>query len=80
MMFGGMFMMLFGLIALILVIAVPAALIGVLAWALTRNGNTPRSATTLVPAQMTSQKACTNCGAALQPGWNHCAQCGAPVN
>ena len=80
MMFGGMFMMLFGLLALLLVMAVPAALIGVLAWALTRNGNTPKVVTTLVPTQVTAQKACTNCGAALQPGWKACAQCGAPVN
>jgi hypothetical protein len=80
MMFGGMSMMFFGLLALLLVITVAAALIGVLVWALTRNGNTPKVVNTSVPAQMTSQKACTNCGAALQPGWKHCAQCGAPVN
>jgi predicted amidophosphoribosyltransferase len=47
---------------------------------LTRSGNTPGAATTLVPAQVTFQKACTNCGAALQPGWTYCSQCGAPVN
>lgn len=80
MMFGGMSMMLLGLLGLFLVLAVLAALIGVVVWALTRSGNTPRVVTTLAPAQTASQKACTNCGAALQPGWKHCAQCGAPVN
>ena len=27
-----------------------------------------------------SQRACSNCGASLQAKWQHCPQCGAPVN
>lgn len=39
MMAGGLFMLGFGLIAMLLVIGLPVVLIAVLIWALTRSGN-----------------------------------------
>jgi len=79
MMFGGLLMMSFGLIALVLVIAIPIVLITVLVWAVTKRGQTPPVP---VPAGLGNhpfQRACSHCGAALQTGWTHCPQCGAPV-
>ena len=93
MMSGGMFMFGFGLIAMLLVIGLPVALIVVLIWALTRRGNSsapvlapvhqkrPVLAPALSPVnQSTTQvRACAHCGTALQADWSHCPQCGAQV-
>jgi len=62
MMFGGMFMMGFGLIAILLVIAVPAAFIAVLIWALTRRGNpSVASATIATQTISSSSHTCSHC-------------------
>lgn len=79
MMFGSIFMFGFGLIAMLLVIGLPVALIAVLIWALTRRGNPAVPA--LIPGaqKTTSAPVCSHCGTALQAGWSHCPQCGAIV-
>ena len=79
MMAGGLFMLGFGLIAMLLVIGVPVALIVVLIWALTRRGNS--SLPVFVPVQQNtvSTRTCSHCGTGLQAGWSHCPQCGAIV-
>ncbi len=79
MMSGGLFMMGFGLIAMLLVVAIPIILIGVLVWALTRHPSpvvpTPNAPVTAgIPGNF-----CSHCGAGLQSGWSHCPQCGAPI-
>ncbi len=81
MMFGGMFMMLFGAIALLLLIAIPVVLIVVLLARPKANGFYP-SGSVVPPAQTTnvSTRTCSHCGQALQAGWSHCPNCGAPVN
>jgi zinc-ribbon domain len=79
MMFGSVFMLGFGLIAMLLVIGLPVALIVVLIWALTRRGNS--SLPTFVPVHQNtaSTRSCSHCGTGLQAGWSHCPQCGAQV-
>ena len=79
MMSGGFLMMSLGLIAMLLVVVVPIALIVVLVWAFTRNTN-PSFQRPLTPATAVGvSRFCAHCGAALQNGWSHCPQCGAPV-
>ncbi len=79
MMAGGLFMLGFGLIAMLLVIGLPVALIAVLIWALARRGNSFASAPTPVHQNTASAHTCAHCGAALQADWSHCPQCGALV-
>lgn len=78
MMAGGLFMIGFGLIAMLLVIGLPVALIAVLIWALTRKGNSS-PAHIPVPQKTAPARACSHCGTALQADWSHCPQCGAQV-
>jgi hypothetical protein len=80
MMAGGLFMLGFGVIAMLLFIGLPVALIVILVWiqARRRNSCAPVSA----PAFLSSTAAartCSHCGAALQTGWSHCPQCGTPL-
>jgi hypothetical protein len=79
MMAGGLFMLGFGLIAMLLVIGLPVALIAVLIMALTRRGNF--SVTTPAPVHQStvSARTCSHCGVALQADWSHCPQCGVTV-
>ena len=79
MMSGGLFMMGFGLIAMLMFIGLPVVLIVVLIWALTRRGNS--SVLVSAPSSATTSTAptCSHCGAALQVAWSHCPQCGVQV-
>lgn len=79
MMTGGLFMIGFGLIAMLLVIGLPVALILVLIWALTRRGNSSAAVPAPIFQDNAGTRSCSHCGAALQEGWSHCPQCGAPV-
>lgn len=79
MMFGSVFMLGFGLLAMLLVIGLPVALIVVLVWALARRGNTSVPAPVPVHLSAVSTRACPHCGTTLQAGWSHCPQCGAQV-
>jgi len=79
MMVGSTFMLGFGLLAMLLVIGLPVALIAVLVWALTRHGNSPLPASVPVNQNTASTRACSHCGKALQADWSHCPQCGAQV-
>ncbi len=79
MMFGSTFMLGFGLLAMVLVIGLPVALIAVLIWALTRRGNTSAPAFLNVSQKAAAGQFCSHCGTALQAGWSHCPQCGAQV-
>ncbi|MFA5872962.1 MAG: zinc-ribbon domain-containing protein [Anaerolineales bacterium] len=79
MMAGGLFTLGFGLIAMVLVIGLPVALIVVLIWALTRRGNSSVPAPVPVHQNTASARTCSHCGVALQADWSHCPQCGAPV-
>lgn len=77
MMFGGMFMLGFGLIAMLLVVVIPVGLIVLLVWALTRHGNTSVVAPVSDRSVSPSARTCSHCGAGLEPGWAFCSQCGA---
>ena len=79
MMFGSVFMLGFGLIAMLLVIGLPVTLIVVLIWALTRGGNSSAPAPIHVQQSSTTARACPHCGTALQVNWSHCPQCGAQI-
>jgi zinc-ribbon domain len=79
MMFGSVFMLGFGLIAMLLFIGLPVALIVVLIWALTRAGNFSAPAFTHVNQSAASVRTCPHCGTALKADWSHCPQCGAQV-
>jgi predicted amidophosphoribosyltransferase len=54
-------------------------LIVVLIWALTRHGNSSAAMPAPVLQSTANSRSCSHCGAALQAGWSHCPQCGAPV-
>jgi hypothetical protein len=79
MMFGSTFMLGFGLLAMVLVIGLPIALIVLLVWALTRKGNSSAPAFLNIPQKNGPAHFCSNCGTTLQPGWSNCPQCGAQV-
>ena len=64
-----------GFITMILVFGLPVVLVVALIWGLTKR---PGNASPLL--QPTPARACAHCGAGLQTGWSHCAQCGAPLN
>jgi hypothetical protein len=67
----------FGLIAMLLVIVIPIALIFLLVWAFTQRGNSSVIPPVFVRSVSPSTRTCSHCGAALQPGWTYCSQCGA---
>jgi hypothetical protein len=78
MMFGSVFMLGFGLIAMLLFIGLPVALIVVLVWALTRGGSI--STPVFIPvAHKSTMGVCSHCGTPMQADWSHCPQCGAQV-
>jgi hypothetical protein len=79
MMFGSVFMLGFGLIAMLLVIGLPVALIVVLIWAFTRRENSFISTPGLVHQNNASPRTCLHCGTPLKVDWSHCPQCGAQV-
>jgi hypothetical protein len=79
MMFGGMFMLGFGLIAMLLVIVVPIALISILVWSLTRHSSFPVFAPVPAHSVTSSPRTCSHCGQSMQTDWTHCPQCGASV-
>lgn len=79
MMFGSAFMLGFGMLAMLLVIGLPVALIVVLVWALTRRGNSSSIVLIQAPQKTASLRTCSHCGAALRADWSHCPQCGAQV-
>ena len=79
MMSGGFFMMGVGLIAMLLVVVIPVALVAVLVWAFTRTNN-PSVQLPVTPAPASpGGRFCSHCGAALQSDWSHCPQCGATI-
>jgi len=91
MMMFGMFG--FGLIVLLLLIAIPVLFIWLIVGGsglirrTTQTASGPQVAQpvdTPAPQQNNPAKSisrqCANCGAGLQVGWSHCPQCGAPVN
>ena len=65
-----------GFIMMILVIGLPVVLVVALLWGLTNRA----SVAPPITQQPTAPRACSHCGAGIQTGWSHCAQCGAPVN
>jgi hypothetical protein len=77
MMTGGLFMVGFGLIAMLIVIGTPIALIAVLIWASIHPGISPIPVS--VPQSKASMRTCSHCGTDLQMVWSHCPQCGALV-
>ncbi len=79
MMFGSSFMFGFGLLAMLLVIGLPIALIVLLVRVLTRGGNSSAPTLFSVPQKTAPGQFCSHCGTALQAGWSHCPQCGAQV-
>lgn len=79
MMFGGSIMMFFGLIALLLVFAVPIVLVVLLVQRQAGPHNSATSAVAPVVTAAIPSGACSRCGQSLQAGWTHCPQCGAPV-
>ncbi len=79
MMFGSVFMLGFGLIAMLLVVGLPVALIVALIWALTRRGNYSAPVPASVRQSIATARTCSHCGTALQADWSHCPQCGAQV-
>jgi uncharacterized paraquat-inducible protein A len=79
MMVGGMFMLGFGLIAMLLVIAIPIALISGLVGVFTQRASSPMVAPAPVHSFASSPRTCSHCSQSLQADWSHCPQCGAPV-
>jgi hypothetical protein len=76
MMLGGIFMLGFGLIAMLLVVAIPIALIILLVWALTRHGNSQAVVPVRGLSVLSSIRTCSQCGAVLQRDWSYCSLCG----
>jgi hypothetical protein len=79
MMFGGAIMMFFGLVALLLVIAVPIVLIVLLVQRQAGPNNPAVSTVPPVASTGIPLGVCSHCGQSLQAGWTHCPQCGAPT-
>lgn len=86
MMYGGVFMIVFGMLGMLLMVGLPLVLIVLLVWGLTQKGNpvwqppATRVAAPVTPvAAPASGRFCSHCGAGLQTGWTHCPQCGAPI-
>ena len=79
-------MMIFGLLFLLLVVAVlVVGVIAGLAWLnrINRQGNPfsmnePSEKREQLPSS-DAKRFCSHCGAGLQADWTHCPQCGAPV-
>lgn len=86
MMLGGGFMLIFGLIAMLLVIGLPLFLIAAVVasqWGLAGRRSTPISSLPahreLPPQAAPFSSHCSHCGQGLQADWTHCPKCGAPV-
>ena len=79
MMYGGVFMMVFGMLGMVLMVGLPIVLIVVLVWALTQKGSSVWQTPGTPIVAPISGRFCSHCGAALQTGWTHCPQCGAPI-
>jgi hypothetical protein len=89
MMMFGMFAV--GLMLLLLVVVLPIVLIILLLTGgvnLLQGRHLVNAQSQYVPTRITNSQTgsidktvrqCLHCGAALQPGWNHCPQCGAPI-
>jgi hypothetical protein len=95
MMLGGGLMIVFGLLFLLLIIAIPVVLVIALAGGKAGLLNKQNEATPVYqqPGNSTSNpvvrtdltapvypRYCAHCGAGLQEGWTHCPQCGAPIS
>ncbi len=78
--YGNFFMMGFGMLMMMVVVTLRIVLIGVLVWALIRKGSPANQAPAVPFTPVNAGRACTHCGAALQPGWTHCPQCGSPIS
>lgn len=79
MMAGGLFMMVFGLVGLLLVIGIAVALVAVVIWAFTRRQNIAPLNSAPIFQSAAGMRTCSHCGASLQADWSHCPQCGAKV-
>ncbi len=87
-------MMGFGFLFMLALLAIPILLfVGVAVWIMKQSAqpnrpqppavNPPNTAKPAVvpPAPSASAgRACSHCGAGLQPDWTHCPQCGAPAS
>lgn len=76
-------MMGFGLLIMLVALAIPILLIAGLVFLLVKPNNQqkmsqPPMVTPGAPSSGVG-RACTHCGAGLQPEWTHCPQCGAPT-
>ncbi len=86
-------MMGFGLLFMLAVLALPVLLIvGLAMWMMrqTPQRNPPQPPAVYPPvatppkvaspaSPSSAPRACSHCGAGLQPEWSHCPQCGAPT-
>lgn len=87
-------MMAFGFLFMLAVLALPVLLIvGLVVWMMRTNQQAtppppaarpqvtipPQRGAPPAPVSPSAARACSHCGAGLQPDWTHCPQCGAPV-
>jgi len=79
MMFGGIFMMFFGLVALLLIIALPVLLIVLLVQRPAGFPDAGLRMITPVKPSISSSALCNHCSQHLQSDWAHCPHCGAPT-
>jgi hypothetical protein len=79
MMIGGLFMFGFGLLAMLIVIGLPIALIAVIIWISTNRGNSTKPASAPGLHNLAFKRTCSHCGTDLQIAWSHCPQCGAQI-
>ncbi len=95
MMLGGGLMMGIGLLMLLAIIGIPVLIVAALAGG-SAGFLHPRNETPVMNQQPVSlnvnpivqpdrstsgsSRSCSHCGAALQAGWSHCPQCGAPIS
>jgi hypothetical protein len=85
-MFGGVLMMFFGLLFVLMVIALPILLIVAVitgGWGFSGGHNGPTSfpprVDRLEALPESTTRNCSHCGRGLQDSWTHCPQCGAAV-
>lgn len=79
MMFGGVFMMVFGLVALLLIIALPILLVVFLVQRPAGFPGAPALPTRPMFPGGEQDITCSHCSQKLQPEWAHCPHCGAPT-
>ena len=79
MMAGGLFMLGFGLIAMLFVVGLPVALIAVLIWALARRRDSSIHASVPFYQSKALARTCKHCGTTLQSDWSNCPHCGAAI-